>query len=85
MSDNKERRETNRRLRDAQAGIQHLIDMFGDRLAKERGYAHHGIEAVWFYLVEKYHWPPATVRALNTDDLHFLLANELRDAPKGER
>lgn len=74
-----ERSEVNQKLRHAQADIQHMIDMFGDHLAKKHKYKHHtGIEAVWYFLVQKYHWTPATVRALNTDDLQFLLDEEMQ-------
>lgn len=54
------------------------LDVFGDHLAKKYQYKEHsGIDAVWYFLVEKHHWTPATVRALNTDDLRFLLAEEM--------
>lgn len=66
------------KLRRAQGGSQYHIDVFGDHLAKKHKYkSHSGIEAVWFYLVEKYHWTPATVRSLNTEDLSFLLEEEM--------
>ncbi len=55
-----------------------VLDCFGDYLAKKEGYKEHeGIEAIWFYLVQKYHWLPAQVRALNWEDLHFLLDEEM--------
>jgi hypothetical protein len=74
-----EQRQINRRLRVAQAEMQHLIDCFGDHLAEKHKYkSRSGIEAVWFFLVEKYRWTPAVVRALNPDDLQFLLADEMK-------
>jgi hypothetical protein len=73
-----EHRKVNRNLRISEAEIQHLIDCFGDHLAKKNKYKNRsGIEAVWFHLVEKYHWTPAAVRALNTNDLSFLLEDEM--------
>lgn len=84
MTTDSERRQVNRRLRRSQAELQHLIDCFGDHLAHKHKYDRSGIEAVWFYLVQTYHWTPAVVRALNTDDLQFLLQDEMRGwtAPK---
>ncbi|WP_316207438.1 hypothetical protein [Bradyrhizobium sp. SZCCHNR3118] len=67
-----------RKLRRAEAEQRFHVDVFGDHLAQKQGYKQHsGIDAVWFYLVERYHWTPATVRALNTEDLVFLLAEEM--------
>lgn len=86
MTTDRERRNVNRSLRRSQAEIQHLIDCFGDYLAQKHRYNRSGIEAVWFYLVEKYRWTPAVVRALNTDDLEFLLQDDMRgwSAPNDE-
>lgn len=70
--------ETDRRLRLAQAEEQYHVDVFGDHLAEKYNYNHHsGIEAVWYFLIEKHHWTPAVVRALNTEDLMFLLTEEM--------
>lgn len=72
--------EANKRLRHAQADIQVMIDKFGDYLAEKKEYrSHKGIEAVWYYLVQKHNWTPAVVRAFNTDDLQFLLEEEMAD------
>lgn len=55
----------------------HLI-RFGDHLAKREGYKEHkGFEALHYYLVQKHHWLPAQVKALNVDDLAFLFAEEM--------
>ncbi len=55
------------------------LEPFGDELAKRRGYKGlKGLEAIHFFLVEKYHWLPATVRSLNPNDLLFLLTEEMR-------
>jgi len=57
--------------------IAHL-EWFGDDLAKRCGYkTHHGMDAIYFYLVQKYNWLPGQVRALSEDDLLFLLGDEL--------
>jgi hypothetical protein len=50
------------------------LECFGDDLAKKKEYKKHlGMDAIHFYLVEKYHWLPAQVKALNFEDLRFLL------------
>lgn len=76
----KEMNEVRHRLRVAQGQSLYSIEVFGDQLAKKHGYkSHDGLEAVWFCLIEKYHWTPATVRALNIEDLELLLAEEMHD------
>ncbi len=77
MTTDSEGRKINRSLRKSQAEIQHLIDCFGDHLAQKHKYDRWGLEAVWFYLVERYHWTPAIVRAPNTDDVDFPLHDEM--------
>jgi hypothetical protein len=55
----------------------HLV-CFGDHLAKKMKYKEHdGMDAIHFYLIEKYHWLPYQARSLNHDDLRFLLAEEM--------
>ena len=62
---------------EAQAEKNFQIEAFGDEIAKREGYkAHKGLDALHFYLVQKYHWTPATVRHLSFDDLDFLLKEE---------
>jgi hypothetical protein len=74
-----ERYDNTRKLRQLEGSLLANVEIFGDRLAKKLGYKEHdGIEAIWFYLVEKYHWTPATVRALNGEDLRFLMAEEMK-------
>ena len=67
-----------KRLCHAKADTKYLIIRFGDHIAEREGYkTHRGIDAVIFYLVQKYHWTPSVVRNLTSDDLGFLLAEEL--------
>jgi hypothetical protein len=62
---------------EAQAESHFQIEAFGDEIAKREGYkAHKGLDAIHFYLVQKYHWTPATVHHLSFDDLEFLLKEE---------
>lgn len=56
------------------------LPAFGDVLATRQGYRkHRELDAIYFYLVEKYRWPPAQARALSHDDLLFLLEEEMAD------
>ena len=55
------------------------IECFGDEIARREGYKeHNGIDAIHFYLIQKYHWLPSTVRSLSWDDLQFLLDEEMK-------
>jgi len=54
------------------------LHCFGDCIATREKYKHYdGIEAVSFYVVQKYHWLPSQVRSMNWEDLKFLLAEEM--------
>ncbi|RBO82603.1 hypothetical protein [Marinomonas aquiplantarum] len=62
---------------EAQAEKHFQIEAFGDAIAKRENYkAHKGLDAIHFYLVQKFHWTPATARHLSFDDLEFLLKEE---------
>lgn len=75
-----DRYQVEKKLQDAIAGIAYHIVLFGDHLAKREGYKRYdGIDAVHFYLVQKYGWLPSVVKALSTDDLHFLLTEDMAD------
>jgi hypothetical protein len=74
----KERYKNMKQVRTLEANCMYSIDCFGDHLAKREGYKSlNGIEAVHYYLVQKYHWLPATVRSMNFEDLDFLLKEEM--------
>lgn len=62
------------------------VPAFGDELAQRQGYRkHRGLEAIYFYLVEKYRWLPSQARSLSDEDLMFLLEEEMADwTPPGE-
>jgi hypothetical protein len=70
--------DSTRRQREAEGFLAFSVDCFGDHIAKREKYkSHRGLDAVHFYLVGKYGWLPAQVRALNWDDLRFLLEEEM--------
>jgi hypothetical protein len=69
-----------KKLRNAEGSLMYSIDCFGDHIAKREGYKSlDGIDAVHYYLVQKYNWLPAQVLALNFEDLHFLLQEEMHN------
>lgn len=70
--------EATRDLRELEGQRAFHLDLFGDFIAEREGYKQHdGMDALHFYLVQKYHWLPAQARALNWEDLHFLFAEEM--------
>jgi hypothetical protein len=49
----------------------------GDRLAQRECYEQvSGMEAIWYYLIQKHHWTPKKVREMHLNDLHFCLKEE---------
>ena len=65
-------------LEDAKAGLAYSLAVFGDELAKAQQYKEHkGIDAIHFYLIEKFNWLPSVVRSMTTDDMRFCLAEEM--------
>jgi len=70
--------EARRDLHYIQAGLNYMLELFGDELANRNEYKKHsGMDAVYFYLSNKYSWPPAMVRGMSYDDLNFMLAEEM--------
>jgi hypothetical protein len=54
-----------------------FIAELGDKLAKREKYERvSGLEAVHYYLMQKYHWPPKRIRSMKVDDLWFCLKEE---------
>lgn len=54
------------------------LAVFGDELAKRHGYkVHQDIDAVHFYIVQKFSWPLSQVRGMSFEDLRFLLEEEM--------
>lgn len=65
-------------LEKANGELAYHLRLFGDTLAKREKYKHHkDIEAVHFYLIEKYRWLPSVVKAISNEDLLFVLAEEM--------
>jgi hypothetical protein len=71
--------EARRELHRANADLNYFLDLFGDELAKRNKYkVHSGMDAICFYLANKYSWTPAQVRGMSYDDLRFMLDEEMR-------
>lgn len=75
---NEEMREVNKRLHEANAQLDHLLEVFGDTLAKRQGYKSvSGLEAIHLYLIDKHHWLPRDVLSMSFHDIRFALSEEL--------
>jgi len=47
----------------------------GDAIAEKFSFKDHfGVDAVRYYLMDRYAWPPAMVRAMNIEDLLFAVS-----------
>jgi hypothetical protein len=78
MAKSKEHYEIIRNLRTAEGQLAYSLDVFGDSLAKREGYKSlDGIEAVHFYLVHKFGWLPEQVRSMKSEDIRFVLQEEM--------
>lgn len=56
------------------------LEVFGFHLAKTEGWkAIDGIEAVHYYLIQKYHWLPRDVRSMTHEEMRLALHEELQD------
>jgi hypothetical protein len=56
---------------------EYLLHLLGDKIAKKEGYGKHkGFDALYFYLIKKYHWMPSKVRSMSREDLWFILDQE---------
>lgn len=75
-------------LAHTEADLHYFLCVFGDELAKRYGYkAVDGLDAVHFHLCVTHHWTPAAVRSMTSQDLQFLLQEEMHGwtVPKGSQ
>lgn len=64
----------------AQGNQAYYLELFGNYLAEREGYKQlDGMEAIYFYLVHKFHWMPKEVRSMSFDDIRFVLSEEMVD------
>jgi hypothetical protein len=67
--------DADRELHTARATLLAAYAARGAHLAKRQGYTGlDGLDAIHRYLIDKYHWLPCDLRALDVDDLELLLA-----------
>ncbi|UQI41900.1 hypothetical protein [Vreelandella venusta] len=70
--------EAEYRLFDNEAKTKYSLARFGDYLAKTHSYPRSlaGLDAVRYYLMQKHHWTPSTLRDMSIDDMEFAVAME---------
>jgi len=76
----KERYENLKKLHEAEGGLAYALDVFGDTLAKREKYKDMGLtgmDAVHFYLIQKFHWLPRDVKAISAEDIRFVLSEQM--------
>lgn len=57
----------------AEGEMKSVLSMLGDTIAKDQGYEDlRGMDAIYRYLIDKYHWLPHQVRSLSVEDLSLL-------------
>ena len=67
-----------RQLHQAIGELAYHLELFGDHLAAREGYQEHdGLDAIHFYLIQKHHWLPSVVRSMSSEDLRFVLSEEM--------
>lgn len=68
-----------KQLHEAEAEDRYLLDVFGDHIAEREGYRSisGGLEAVRFYLMQKYSWTPYQLRNMSAIELRFALREEM--------
>ena len=65
-------------LHETEAKLAYTLDVFGDEIAKRQGYKElSGMDAIHFYIIHKFKWLPSQVKSMSTDDLRFLLTEEI--------
>lgn len=58
----------------AEGEMKSIFSMLGDTIAQDQGYEDlRGMDAIFRYLIDKYHWLPHQVRSLSVEDLSLLL------------
>lgn len=67
--------------RSAAALSSHLMRL-GNQLAEKNGWEISGMKAVYFYLMNRYHWLPRDVRSMTLRDLAFAVSDVTVVPPK---
>lgn len=76
----KEHYKVTRELHQVRAGLYYSLEVFGDTIAKREGYRDlQGMDAVYFYLIHKFHWLPRDVKSMSAEEIRFILSEEMKD------
>ncbi|WP_039913137.1 hypothetical protein [Cellvibrio mixtus] len=72
-----EKYEILHRLHSAQGDLAYSLAVFGDTLAKREKYKNlGGMDAIHFYLIQKFHWLPRDVQSMSYEDIELVLHQE---------
>lgn len=75
----KEHFSTLKGLHTAHGNLNYLLEVFGFHLAEKHGWQSiHGMEAVHYYLIQKFHWLPRDVRSMTPEDIRLALHVEMQ-------
>ena len=71
--------EAEHKLYRTESDLKYSLARFGDHIAKREKYRSGlaGLDAIMFYLIQKHHWTPATVREMSPEDMRFALLEEM--------
>jgi len=75
-----DRNHSRQELHQSTAGLNYVLEVFGDHLAQREGYGSglDGLEACRYYLLQKHHWLPREVLALSCEEMRFALSEEMQ-------
>jgi hypothetical protein len=68
------------RLHESEGHLAYHLVLFGDHIREREGYKDSGldgIDAVHYYLINKYSWLPRDVKSMSYEDLRFVLREEM--------
>ncbi len=65
-------------MQKANAALNFHLILFGDHIAQRENYKDmDGIEAIHFYLIQKFRWLPRDVMSMSLEDIRFVLSQEI--------
>lgn len=66
-------------LHESTGKLNYLLEIFGFHLAQQHGWKDiDGMDAVHYYLIQKYHWLPRDVRSMTQEDIRLALHEEMQ-------
>ena len=80
MEYTKERYKVLKQKYAAQGNTAYYLAVYGNALAEREGYKElDGMDAIFFYLIQKHNWLPKDVRSMSYEDIKFVLSEEMAD------